>query len=429
MNNKKESDKGLYSSDKENQDLYNFIFLDHPRDSNNVIRREDADATQLKDREFLLIKYNRYKILFFILDALFLKLLKIKKADKKSILFQNSKYSSIISETKKHYNVGLIAQGFRDRIFAIKNFMGYLGANDLDQYIFHYLKEKNIKYLHKLIEKIENILKTVNPDYIVLNSDSPPLERAIIWASRKLGITVIEIQHGIYNPSVVPLTNGRAADYILLWGEYFKKLYVEKNIRNPGELYVLGYPFSVEKKDNIKNRGNHYVVCYLGEDFERYNKDLLEVKLKTVKSISEICKKLGLKFVYRPHPWEDRRLTAEKLPDVQFTPETEKISETFDKSDIFIGFSSTALAEAMMNSKLSLQLMIYPIKLDNFEKLGACSKSFENIAELENYLAKLASAPDLDEFKPKFDNNYIETKYSPGRRFLEILEEIEKQKK
>ena len=69
------------------------------------------------------------------------------------------------------------------------------------------------------------------------------------------------------------------------------------------------------------------------------------------------------------------------------------------------------------------------MKTDDFEELGVCSKAFKTIEEIENYLTKIANSPNLDDFKPRFNNHYVDLSYNPGKRFLEILDDIEKNKK
>ena len=380
-------------------------------------------------------KYNKYRLPVNFLDRIFLKLYvkKNKKdpsggsgQDKKNILFLSSRYSDIILETKKHHHVGLLVQGKLDRLFAAKNFIGYVNVNDLDQYVLAYLKEKNIKYLYWLIEEVENKLIAANPDYIVLCNDILPIESAVVLVSKKLGIATIEIQHGMYTESVMPTTTRSVVDHLLVWGEHFKDLYVRANIRKPEDVYILGYPSSIEKQYALQKKKN-YTVCYLGENFSTFNKSSLKIELEFVDALSKICKKKALKFIYRPHPMDNRKLLEEKLPDIQFTSKKEKLKETFEKADIFISFISTALPEAAMRSKISLQLTNYPIDIyvPNYENLGVCNKTLKTFDELENYLAEIINASDLNKFKLNFNNDYVETRYNPGQRFLELIKEIE----
>lgn len=377
-------------------------------------------------------KYNTNKLFLGFLDAFFLKLYTIKSflitlnKNRKKILFRPFKYSHIISGAKKYHHVGLIVYG-KDRLVAMKNCMGYFATSDLDQYFLAYREKKDITYLYQLIKSIEDRLKTIKPDYIVLWNDIVPIERAIALVSKKLSITTLEIHHGTYD-EVVPMETGKVADYVLVWGKYFKDLYVNRYKRNPENIYILGYPYVIKKNQEIEKKNNHYTICYLGQNFEVYNKKFLNIKIETIKKIHEICNTLGMKFVYRPHPGDDRELLKKNLADIQFTDTKEVLEETFVAADILISFSSTALVEAAMRSKIALQLLNYPLKSDNFEALGACSASLQTIEKLEDYLKKIVSAKNPNEFKIEFNNDYVETRYNPIERFLEIIQEIEKTK-
>lgn len=374
-------------------------------------------------------RYNKQKWFLSFLDKVFLALYAKKNLSnsKRRILFRPFKYANIILGAKKYHHIGLIVHG-RDRLVAIKNGMGYITTSDLDQYLLAYIKEKNIVHLYHLISKIENKLKVAKPDYVMLWNDITPMERAIALVSKKLGITTVEIHHGIYD-EIVPMETGKIADYVLVWGKYFKDLYVNRYKRKPENIYVLGYPYAIKQHQTAGKKNSHYAVCYLGQSFEIYNKKFLNTKIETIKKIHEICNRLGMDFIYRPHPADDRELLKKNLADTQFTDIGEELEEVFKKADILISFSSTALIEAAMRSKIALQLMSYPLKSDNFEKLGACSASLQTIEELEDYLKKIVSAKTLDEFKITFNNDYVETRYNPVGRFLEIIKEIEERKK
>ena len=374
---------------------------------------------------------NRHKFFIHFLDK-FYNIVQSKLQSKsyytkrKRVLFNSLKFPAIILGTKKYHSTGLIVSGNADRLFALNNFMWYITTGDLSKFVYNYLIEMNGEYIYRLIKRVEEKLRRIKPDYIIFWNDSLPIERAMILASKRLGITTITIQHGIYQ-STSPLIDGKAADYFLVWGQYFKDLYIKSGIRNPEDIYVLGYPYPIEK-DVMDGKKKDCVVCYLGADFERYSRNLLEIKISTVRRLNEICTKLGMKFIYRPHYGDDVKMLKNKLPEVEFTQKGEKLIETFRKGDVFISFKSTSLIEAFIHSKICLQLMNYPLQTDNFEELGVCNKSFKEIEELEEYLKTIVSIQDLGKFKPKFNNDYIDISHNPAKRFLEILDDIEVQK-
>ena len=417
---KKRNKKILGWSERE---ISQFLIWDYIENFNKIKYYNTQDFLSDRYKTFTQ-KCKRYKFALDFLDSFFLKLYLKNKKEEKRILFQNIKYSEIILETKKYYSPFLMANG-KERLFALKNRIGYLGIDNLYQYVYNYLIGKDIKYLYQLNQEVEKRLKLLRPNYIVLWNDVLPIERATILASRKLGITTLEIQHGIYQ-SNYPLINGRVADYILVWGQSFKDLYIKKGARKSEEIYILGYPHLIEKPGLNQRKKRDYTVYYLGQNFEDFNKELININLKTVNVLNKICTNLGIKFIYRPHPGENVIALKKKLLNISFAADKEDLIETINNGDIFISFNSTALIEAAMRSKVCLQLVNYPLDTDNFERLGVCTKSFRTIKALEEYLVKIINLPDLNNFKPKFNNNYINISYNPGQRFLEILDILDK---
>jgi len=371
-------------------------------------------------------KYDKYKFILNVCDIFFQKMCFRGRKNKKRILFQTIRYPSLILKIKKHYNIGLIAEGKKDRLFSLKSFIGYFSVNDLHKYVYGYLKEKKIDYLYQLVLKLEKKILRLKPDYVVLWDDNLPFERAIVLVCKKNNIPVIEIQHGIYQSSL-PLTTGKMVDYLFVWGKYFKDLYVNRGIRKPENVYVLGCPYKFHK---IKSKEKKKcVVYYLGQNIEAYNKGLLALKIETLKKLNQICKELNIDFFYRPHPTNDRELTKSKIPEVNFVSQEENIFDTISNGDIFISFSSSSLIQAAMQSKITLQLINYPLAVDNFEKLGICTKSFKEFNQIKEYLQEITRNNNLNKVNFEFNDYYIETKYDLEQRFIDILNQINKKEK
>lgn len=374
-------------------------------------------------------KYKKYKIILGPIDNIYniispLKLTKKRGNSDRKILFSlGIQFPLIVLAAKKSHLTEMIVMGRKDCLFAIKNFIKYKSYTDLNQFVYNYLTKKNEQYLCELMDNIEERIKRTNPDYIVLWNDSLPIERAIVLLSRKLKIPTIVIQHGAYSLTSPP-SDGKVADYVLVWGQYFKDLYIKKGGKKPENVYVLGYPYSIEESVVSNKKDKRYAVYFLGQDCEKYDKKLLDVKIKTVTGINNICRELGMRFVYRPHIGDDVEMLRSKLSEIDFSPKNEKLTEVFNKGDIFISFSSTSLVEAAMRLKICLQLRNYPLISDNFEELGICNKSFDKIEQLAEHLKILSKLSNSGQEKPNFNNSYIETRYNPGKRFLEIIDNI-----
>lgn len=410
------------------KDLARFLIWDYIDDMND---QEYRGAGKLLSANFkkLSQRYENYRIILNFIDKTYNSIIfsiksifKNKKREKVLFIVSN-RYGSIILATKKSYDVEMIVGGEKDRLFAIKHFIRYDSYSDLNQLVYDYLTEKDELYLLAFTNNIKERIKKTRPDYVVLGNDCLPAERAVIMACRSLGIATLEIQHGIYNSSS-PISTGKFADYILVWGKYFKDLYVKQNIRKPDDIYILGYPYLIKSEKIVERQNNDYIVYYFGQNLEVYNKKFLNIKIESVRGINKICNRLGMKFVYRSHPGDDRLLLKEKLPEIFFSSRKEKIEDSIAKGDIFISFNSTSLIQAAMRSKISLQLLNYPINADNFEKIGICNKTLKTLDELEKYLKEIVNISDLDKFKLNFNTDYIETRNNPDQRFLEVLDNL-----
>lgn len=274
--------------------------------------------------------------------------------------------------------------------------------------------------LQEGLSDLENIFNGVNPDLITVHDDIFPINRAIILVARELNIPTVEIQHGIYMSHNPP--KGRQVDYTFVWGEYFKDMYVKNKIKPADKIRILGYPYEIKKYGNVVRERK--LVTYLGQNFEVINKDLLSTKVETIMDLKRMCDKLDFDFIYRPHPGDDLNSLKSELKTVNFTPKGETLQRTLENGDIFISFNSTTLIEANLGSKLSIQFKSYDMPTDDLEKIGACSKSVETSDELEKYLKNIKNQ-DLSTFYRPVDEGYIKVPHpDPGKRFLELIEDI-----
>ena len=345
--------------------------------------------------------------------------------NKPKILWYTTKNSFIFLNLKNSdFNIELIPSGIKDRLFAIKHNIKYNNLTDMFEYINNYISTNDPQHLTNLLGLIESKLNIINPDYVVLQGDSLPVERALILICRQLGITTINIQEGVYQSQVDP-PFGKVSDYVFVWGEHFKDIYVNRKIKTPDKVHIIGYPFEI--KSLPKNRNEKLVVYCLGDNYEIYNIKYLGNKIKTLEGLNKICSKIGMSFYYRPHPGDNVELLQKLLPNINFSHET--LEQSFIKGDIFIGFTSTTIPEASMRNKYTIQLRNYDIPNDNLEELGGCSKTIETLDELENYminLIKLSSCHTLS-FR-KFNTSYIDITKNPSELFLNAINEIKNTK-
>ncbi len=348
----------------------------------------------------------------------------ILKKNAPSILLYLSprKYFNIFYESCKIKNLYCV-DFFYSNIYNICRNIFYVPIFNILADLYSGILRDNENMVIQSLDNLYKVLQKINPDMIVLDNDSLPDARAVILVAKKLGVPTVEIQHGIYKSNSI-LPTGRCVDYVFVWGEYFKRLYLKQKIRPSKTIKVLGYPYELKPLPQESNK-RKLTIYYLGQNFELYNRELLNIKVDTIAALNEICKKLGFEFVYRPHPGDPRGLLQKRLSNVNFAPKNETLEASFRRGDIFISFNSTSLVEAALRGKLCIQLKNFPVPTDDFEKLEICPKSVETTEELEDYLREIAKVRDPSQFHKPVSPEYIEIpKPNPGVKFLELVEDI-----
>ena len=405
-------------------------------ESRNILENE-YQATDLvnkiyKPRRFPTINNTAINLLNNIYNTIIISNSKDENV-KIKILFQGVKYKHIIETISNNYRIIL----WGDLAYAFKNSFEYMPVFVPPYFSALNVKDPSLNQVTKIQKIIKNYMDFVkklliksSPDIIVLRTDSFPADRMLIMVAKELGIPTINIQDGIYQ-SNLSLIHGRAADYVFVWGNHFRDLYIKQDIKSGNKIKVLGYPYEVMQDSsshlsfnpNIGTR--NFIVYYFGQNFEAYNKDLLDIKVETINSLNELCESLCLKFIYRPHPGDDLTLLRKKTFNVEFTPKNETLEESINKGDIFVSFNSTALVEASLRSKLTIQLMNYPVDSDNFEIMGVATKSFVKIDDIKSYFESLSNTGNISKFYKSFNKEYIEIPpHGPGHRFSELINEI-----
>lgn|GEM_PF-6785546 len=408
------------------QELSLFLIWDYINVAKNTDIAKDVPKAFSAHSKFIVEKYKKYLPMFGAIDRRwrFIEKLAVHRSGKKKILFQNVKYVSFMQAARKKYHVAMVVEGKKDRLFAMRHGLEYLVVTELYQYISDYLESNDATFLRKLVEVVKQKLEVLQPDFVVFGLDLLPIDRALIIAAHELSIPTVVIQHGLQDINF-PLLDCRACDYILTWGQHFKDLWCQQDIVEPENIYILGYPYAVPKNKKVSSLPQK-VLCYLGQDYERYNNDLWNVKLKTLQDLSLLCKKLGLTFLYSPHRGDNREQIAKHFPDMLMTSKSQSLDQLLMQPYVFVSFSSTALLSAAIRSNITLQLRNYPIASENFQMLGVASASCNTIEELQKQIEKILQAKHSYTFRlAHFNNGYIETRYAATQRFLEILKDLE----
>jgi hypothetical protein len=350
---------------------------------------------------------------------------RMRKGNRKKLLLHDGilRYPLISGPAFRSYDTTVIGTGIKPIYDAALKHVPYYSTFRVSERLFDGIINDNDDRLIDSVDRLGKIVKKIDPCLLVLYDAALPYTRAMALVAREAGIPSVVIQHGIYQKNTV-LKPEADADYSFVWGNYFKRLFVDKKVKPADRVKVLGYPYEIY--DIPRRERSKISVYYFGQNIESINYRYMNAKLDTLAGISRICEKAGFDFTYRPHPAE-RYLDVirEKISGLKIS-ENETLNRSLANGDIFIALNSTALIQASLHSRFAVQLRNYPVETDDFEEIGMCAKSCDNMYSLESYLLNIRSPEDLHRLQePYAGSDYIEIPSpDPGTRFLELAREI-----
>jgi hypothetical protein len=243
----------------------------------------------------------------------------------------------------------------------------------------------NIKYFNFVEEKYRllifikfsqylymiTMLERNNFANLVLFSDMQPVECLASIYFKKIGVTTVSLQHGLYidygDFDTVNVVNYKVqpSNYFLAWGDNTKKL-IEKYNKS-AEVYVCGKPDLLETKvvNHRPSIQKIFVICDQ-EIFQKHNIDLIQI-------VSDYCaSKVDWSFNVKFHPHNNKPAYYKKFKDILESKEAEPGS-------IIVGISSSLLYEfgSLGCNVLQLKTNNKTISLDE-------SVRFKNVVELRN---------------------------------------------
>jgi hypothetical protein len=275
--------------------------------------------------------------------------------------------------------------------------------------------------LARTVEGIGTILHSASPRAVVLKNDSLFLERAVIAAARAVGIPTVTIQHGLFMRAAgLRFWDGYWTDHMLVWGDFFRDLYLEGRVTPEGRVHVLGYPFPLPA-DPGEGRVPPRTLCLLGQPWELNSDALRAEKHRIIGEFLDHAPRYGLEFVYRPHPAESREALQSAFPSLRLTDAGESLAEAIGRWDLFLSWTSTALIEAALHGRSAVQIGSGSIPMDDFEAVGAC----HSIAGDREGIGRFLEEVRQGRYGPRpVSDRYIRRDRDIARAFRRILDTI-----
>ena len=381
-------------------------------------RGENAvELSYVKQLEHFTSQYRRYGGAFRLLESL-----NTLRGGSTDLLFLGVRFSGLILSMTPKYKVGVVAQGQGDALWCLRHRLTPVPAWKWRAKLYEAYRAAHgagdaEEILETIVEDIAAALALLKPRALILENDSLFLERAFVLAARKLGIPSVTIQDGIFQKAAPPyVLHGRFTDHMLVWGEFFRQMYVDKAVLPEERVHVLGYPYSVKPQSKLEGAPAAPTVCFLGQPWESYDENLREPKTAVLHNVAEACRALDLPLVYRPHPLE-RRHGLPETPNLSVVDAKERLEDALAKYDIFFSVNSTALVEAALRGRVAAQVLEARFPSDDFEALGVCYSLENDMNAIQEFLRKMKEKPIPFSLNP----GYIDVTNDPGERLDDLL--------
>lgn len=286
------------------------------------------------------------------------------------------------------------------------------------------LNNRDFSYLvsESFIDELDNLRATLETFFVIneikaliFPNDLSLFENLSLKIAKKLGIPTFISLHGL--PGRYNGIDDNRADYLMVWGEKIKQLYIESGV-NAGKIIVTGHPiYSSKGTPTVYQNSLENILILTISISGKCDTDVVPENDRTnfiyyLYSIEKTLKKLGVKNVrIRCHPCENINWYLKCINNDFFIPETKcSINEALSKSTLVIGPTSTMLIDAVFKG---INYIVYePItyinkNLNNTKLVPPFDKGDERIpiAYTESELEMILSQKRCIE--PSFTKDYI----------------------
>lgn len=250
---------------------------------------------------------------------------------------------------------------------------GYLGNNGLvNEYshiIYEWLVNNGLKVQFGSLQRVisreyafasigilmaENIISKIRPKFLLVECGYSPSHMIFQFAAKRIGIPVIEIQHGLIVPNSLgyffgtinddQLKNSPFPDKIFVYGNHFRKVLLENSYLNDSKIKILGNPLLWKlRQDYTKNKEKNSNILIATQP---------ELSDFFIELITKLAEKTKNTIYVKPHPSEVGRVGKQNILEsysnvVTMQPGT-SIYSVFGEVDYHISVGSMTHLEALL---------------------------------------------------------------------------------
>lgn len=185
---------------------------------------------------------------------------------------------------------------------------------------------------------------------------------------------VVTIQHGIYNLNFYQVLwfEKEIATHIIVYGNYFKDLYISQSVVENN--LIVGSPYFESDNFNSKTKSIKINLIkgravFIGQQLYKVNSSIFEIYNEVLSAIYHNLKSKGIDFFYKPHPRENIEKSLDLENRRNFKIYNNKNKKIFwEDFDIFLSANSSLLLESYLQRKICFQVELPnpEMAFDNF---------------------------------------------------------------
>ena len=309
--------------------------------------------------------------------------------------------------------------------------------------IIQKLFEKKVEEISRNIQTIKTLFQRIKIDTIMISSEIGITEQIVISESKKHGIKLILLQHGIYYDTKEAVGTNLSkglypikSDKFLVWGKISENNLKNIDIIEPTKLKIIGHPkYDSWKSISMGKDSSSVLLTLTGPEHMFIQGHQISNIIKFENHVEQICrtviameKKLIIKIHPSFHVFDFSEMIKKISSDIEIIS-TGSIMELINSCDIMIATNyTTAILESYLLQKPVICLPIIDYNLGTPTLFDFNAETNISIKNLQMTLEKLLH--DMN-FKNKtiqrqneFVENYLTDRENSSKKLLEYIETI-----
>jgi hypothetical protein len=309
--------------------------------------------------------------------------------------------------------------------------------------IIQKLFEKKVEEIARNIQTIKTLFQRIKIDTIMISSEIGITEQIVISESKKHGIKLILLQHGVYYDTKEAVGTNLSkglypikSDKFLVWGKISENNLKNIDIIEPTKLKIIGHPkYDSWKSISMGKDSSSVLLTLTGPEHMFIQGHQISNIIKFENHVEQICrtviamkKKLIIKIHPSFHVFDFSEMIKKISSDIEVIS-TGSIMELINSCDIMIATNyTTAILESYLLQKPVICLPIIDYNLGTPTLFDFNAETNISIEKLQMTLEKLLHDKNFKnktiQRQNEFVENYLIDRENSSKKLLEYIETI-----